>query len=256
MKITILITTYRRNESLNKIINQLNDFYVQYFGKNEYDLLICNSDKNYKLDLPEILLPYSIINNAGQGFDANLLNGFRALNSDYVYLMADDDLFAVNPFEAIDKGFGWFKKDCYLFNHVNKTDGKKYFKKKHWKNYKHLKSSLPRYCGLMYRVSFLRNIALQEFNKTLHLYCAPFIYAMVKNQVKFVKTELVIFNDVEKIDGAWDSVQKVVSGLKIFLGPCKSILPKKKFNNLSGAFFNCYFSPESWLMKYASKAKY
>ncbi len=189
------------------------------------------------------------VENRGIGFDMNLLTGIEALKSDYVYLMSDDDEFIINPFNAIDKAFGWFKKDCYLFNHNDKSSGKSYIKKKHWKNYLQLKFSLPRYCGLMYRVSFLQKLSLKEFDKTLHLYGAPFIYAIAKKQVKFIKTRLLVFNDEDKEDGAWQSIQKVIDGLKIFLAATKKILPEKKYNNLAEAFFNCYFSPESWLIK-------
>ncbi len=236
MKITILITTYRRNYSLNFILNQLAVFYQSYSGTNSYKFLICNSDKNYPLDLSNSFLPTVVIENKNKGFDYNLLAGIRAVENecDYVFLMGDDDLFLKNPFEAIDSAFGFFKKDCYLFNHVNKNNLRRQKRPGRF--------SVPRYCGFLYRTKFLKQLSLDDFDGTLHLYAAPLL---LTSKIKFIKKPLVVFNDSWKGDGAWQSCEAILEGLRKFLKSFKEILPQEKTKKLSANFFKSYFSEDS-----------
>ncbi len=249
MKITILITTFKREVSLNVILRQLDDFYKDYDKKNDYQILICNSDSNtsaidFKKTLhSQIKMPFRVITNQGEGFDDNLVNGFSNLEGDYVFLMADDDIFLENPFFSIDWSFGFIKKDCYLFNHVNASNGELYYKNKI--RSLNLRIHLPRYCGLMYSIKFLKNLPLEKFNHTLHLYAIPFVIAALKNRVKLITTPLVIFSDPEKNDGAWVDKQAILLGLEKFLKNCKNFVSRDDFLALSHYFYENYLSKNS-----------
>jgi len=74
MKITLLITTYNRNQSLLCLFKQLRSYYVGYSGLCVFEMMICNSDKNHELPDFEFFMPTKIIFNEGRGFDINLLS--------------------------------------------------------------------------------------------------------------------------------------------------------------------------------------
>ncbi|NBV06642.1 MAG: hypothetical protein EBS06_05340 [Proteobacteria bacterium] len=248
MKIVILITTFRRNKSLRKLLRQINGFYEFYKGKNNFKVLICNSDAKHALNLPKIDIPFQIITNNKNGFDMNLLNGFAFLKGkcDYVYLMGDDDLFAVNPFFAIDNVFSFFrrKKNCYLFNHLNQSSLKNCYNNKLIFR-KNFFLEMPRYCGLMYKMEFINSINFKDFDHTLHLYALPFLYSVINNNFRFVNDPICVFNDSQKKDGAWQDNRKILDGLKKFLKNCSAILEEKDFAELCHKFFNNYFRQDS-----------
>ena len=106
MRICILIPTYRRNDSLARLLWQLADFRGRYRGVNDYTICITDSDhQNPKALQLEAIARY--VRNPGTGFDENLLGVYltQYQHYDYIFSISDGDLLpvgAVNPLSIID----------------------------------------------------------------------------------------------------------------------------------------------------------
>lgn len=266
MKICILIPTYNRNNSLIKLIKQLNTFLSDYKGCNNY--FLCVTDSNPHNELSEIIannVSLYIINQ-GQGFDDNLWYFYKnhASNYDYLLSISDDDMFAIsqiNPLDIIDVAIK--KNDrVILFNHLDfliEENGLIRVSDRLYKSaafsfnsiflFHYFLSSLPRHVGILYSIQVIEEHIekMELFRDTLHLYAVPFIIEAQNGTVIFFDYPLFYFCANPKNEGAWEDKSAVFHGLMSFLKKSKTILHTDAYKIAKEGFFKHYLGNNSWL---------
>lgn len=262
-RISILVPTYQRNNSLRRIIGQYETFLCQYNGPNTYELCIADSDRDNPVAESLAHWKYSV--NPGEGFDDNLFSFWKdsAACYDYVFSISDDDVFmvGVNPLYLLDAAAS-LGVDAVMFNNRNFiTDpngqislGSPFYPDLRL-SYDHkvflqtVLTLLPRHIGLFYSSRLLTEHLeiLSRFRETLHLYAAPLILAGMKKQAVFLDYTLCLFNYDPKADGAWTRSENVLNGLALFLKRLKSLLPQEHYAIAENGFFKNYLGEQSWL---------
>ncbi|MBS0448191.1 MAG: hypothetical protein JSR59_19855 [Proteobacteria bacterium] len=237
--VAILITTYRRNAKLLRLVEMMTALIRAYAGPNHYFICVADSDRTNDVALPP---GTSYLVNAGDGFDDNLLGAFRFLSGacDHVFAMADDDLPNpfVDPLTIIDAALRCDERDVVLFNHVTYVESGGITLDRHFYSVTEtvnlsadpipmLSGRMPRYAGVLYRTAFVRALLpqLQALRTSLHAYAAPIYIAADRGRFLFFDHGIVLFDDAAKADGAWESARRVHRGLMQFLkhmAPCLS----------------------------------
>lgn len=268
MQVCIVITTYKRNNLLVKLVSSIRTEITRYSGENNYSIFICDSDKNNPLNLEQ----YNILHKKthSKTFDENLLDFFNneSKNYDYLYFLADDDILVEkNPLEIIDRAIN-LGKNAILFNHrafhryeKNIFIGDEFYSG--YVNYIHelsvlegISCFLPRYCGIMYSKQIIaENLeALSKFNGTLHLYVAPMFIAAVQKSAVFFNESTSCYDSSEKKDGAWECIDKIIDGLKRFQIVIKSFIDEENMRKMDYFFNKLYFCEDSELMKIKNRS--
>lgn len=266
MRIGILVTTYRRNEWLLRLITQYRGFIDGYRGPNQYSMCVADSDPANPIanTIQASCDCYAV--NPGIGFDDNLFYFYKAhaSNFDYLLSISDDDIFApsyVNPLLFLDLAAS-IGAEAILFNHCDFKNcgenvieiGNLYYTSAIFQSDKrslleaHLRK-LPRHAGLMYSVpSLLKNMDdICRFNGTLHLYAAPFIFAARDGQAVFLNIPLLYFSNELAKDGAWENGQQVFDGLFLFAKLSKRYLNEVDYRIMVSGFMNSYLGSQAWL---------
>ena len=266
MRIGILITTYRRNALLLRLITQCRGFLVGYRGPNQYSICVSDSDPDNPMGtaIRSSCDCYTI--NPGFGFDENLFYFYKAQASNFDYLLSvsDDDIFApshVNPLLLLDLAAN-LGAEAVLFNHcdyMNRSEnvieiGNPYYTSAIFQSDKrslfeaHLRK-LPRHIGLMYSVpNLLKNMDdICRYKSTLHLYPAPFIFAARDAQAVFLNVPLLYFSNELAKDGAWENGEQVFDGLLLFVKLSKQYLSDTDYRTMVSGFMNSYLGSEAWL---------
>lgn len=268
-RVCILILTYKRNDALLRLINQIRTMLETYRGHNRYELCVADSDPNNPIAPlpPHLKVQYSV--NPGSGFDDNIYNFW--LNNvdkyDFIFSISDDDVFTpwLNPLylmdAAIDTGNQMviFNHRCYklgpnneieLDSTVNFPDAELLVWDKSQLQRRTL-TTLPSHVGLLYSTRLLKATLKKasEFRNTLHLYAVPIIFAAAANSLLFSDYILCLYRTEVKTDGAWSASEDVMNGLVEFLKKLKQLLPPNLFDIAETGFFSFYFSRDSWLRK-------
>jgi hypothetical protein len=253
--VAILVTTFRRNAKLLRLVKQLASFIADYRGPNRYFICVADSDRHNPVTLPPGV---SCVINPGEGFDDNLLSAFRALSgaADFVFAMGDDDLPTpfVNPLTLIDAALNGADSDVILFNHVSYVEaediqlGDRYYRVAEVVNlcYEPLSiigRRLPRYIAIAYRTSFLDTLRpqLAKFRGTLHAYAVPVLIAAVAKRFSFFDYPVCLFDRADKADGAWVDDLKITDGLRQFLTEIRAHVPEADYAQIEDGFRRNYF---------------
>lgn len=266
-RVSIVVTTYKRNKFLIRVVHQIEGWINQYKGSNFYEVGVADSDRKNPIARSLRKLNYCV--NPGRGFDDNLLHFWKtnASRYDYIFSISDDDLFmlGVNPLYLLDAAIS-VGADATLFNHrsyLNTESGAltigstPYFhefamgweEKTFWVR---LLTLIPGHVGMLYSSKFLAENfdKIACFRKTLHLYIVPLLIAGLNHKMVFLNYSLCLFHaEEEKTDGAWSHLEGVMNGLALFLKQARSLLPEEDYRILEEGFFREYFGAESWLRK-------
>jgi hypothetical protein len=268
--ICIAVTTYKRNDALLSLIVYIKYIINNYNSLNNYS--ICVSDSCHSNPEKNKIQQYAnYFLNDGEGFDDNILTIYRrcAPIYDYILTISDDDHFnkSINPLYIIDAAISE-RNEAILFNHINFSQ--EYNNSNFTRYYDDLSlvnnndkllneviTRLPRHIGLIYSTKLLKenNYAIELFKNTLHLYSSPFIFAAMRNKAIFFDYPLLVFNNCDKNDGAWENGGKVFIGLIIFLKNMKQFLSSNQYNYMKNGFFKLYFSENAWLRSVVSRFK-
>lgn len=274
MRVCILITTYKRNLELSKLVSQILYHIKMAHQAVSYRLVITDSDPHNQFGAAlsaKLNIDYMI--NPGLGFDDNLLNAWLRLSNscDYIFSISDDDLITPYYFSVFDVVSGSLRGngDAYLFNHCEYRilqTAETAFMPRFYVNstlscdkgylLEHFLECIPRHAGLIYKTSFLDKIydKLLAFRGSLDLYAVPFILAALEEKASFIDFPLVLFNaPAEQNDGAWENHEKVFLGLVEFLASLKPYLSPAQFRISYEGFRKSYFSPDSFLRSQLSK---
>ncbi len=266
MRICILITTYRRNPELFRLLDQCRALVLRYTGPNQYRICVTDSDPANAMSSRIQTQCDQYVLNPGSGFDDNLLGFYERhlSNFDYLLSVSDDDIFSpsdINSLLFLDSAVN-AGADAVLFNHYDfrhNNDGtismgNPYYAspilqidKKALFN-SHLRS-LPRHIGLMYSVpALLRNIdKIAQFKNTLHLYAAPFLFAARDGSACFANYPLLCFSNNGATDGAWEHGDRVFNGLLRFAKVLKQHLSSVDYSTAISGFMSSYFASHAWL---------
>lgn len=274
MQVCILIPTYKRNDSLLRLLAQCNKIISNHHGPINYSITVTDSDPgNPKRAAIEKLCTTYLIN-PGSGFDDNLFFFYKdhAPRHDYVLSISDDDLFTEsmeNPLTALDQAI-LNKKAVTIFNHRDFTHtadktiviGAEYYNRATLSLdraclKKHLLANIPRHIGLLYSNSAIQTSirVMPKFRGTRHLYAVPLTLAEPES-ISLSNASLFSFCNDAPSGGAWESEEKVFSGLIQYLGACKEILPRSEFETMRDGFFQKYFGKNAWLRQFLENRKH
>lgn len=264
-KIVLLITTYKRQEKLIRLVRQMSYYIKTYTGSNQYQIAITDSERGNASPFDSNIL---YMTNQGTGFDLNLLGALRrfAGESDFIFAMGDDDLLSpyLNPLPLVDQATG-AGAGAYVFNHyeyVNTDEGinekvhvgDPLYDARHMRLYQtdpfaFVTQPLPRYCGIIYESGFIRNCleTLTRFDHTLHLYAVPCLIAACQSRLAYYDTPLTMFDITPKTDGAWEDNIRVRLGLLHFCRALQGVVPPAQHDQLLNGFYRDYFSKPSSL---------
>lgn len=272
MKICLLITTYKRNIQLMRLLTQISFLKKSYSGEACFYTLVTDSDHHNPLssDIKNVCDTY--IRNEGFGFDDNIFHSYRlhSVNYDFIFSISDDDLFnegGFNPLDVIELA-AKRGKDAVLFNHCEYrspdmlADDLVYTLSNNFYQNPRLMLQpdelrrqflgyVPRHVGIMYKSQhIIENInIINLFRDTLHLYAAPFIVSLQKKSALFIDYPINRFSSEVTNDGAWEDRRKVFFGLYRFLIVSKFILDPGSFQLAKKGFMQHYLGERSWLRK-------
>jgi hypothetical protein len=256
--VALLVTTYRRNEALTRLVAELAGRVARHAGPNRYFVCVADSDRANRVELPPGV---SVIVNPGEGFDDNLLAAFRFLagNCDFVFAIADDDLPepGADLLNRLDAVLADDPPDVVLFNHRLQRraepdePGRRFYSADELPNLlvdpvPVLTRRLPSYAGIFYRAAFVESIRdeLMRLRGSLHLYAAPIFIAADRGRFRFSDHAVVRFDDSPKADGAWESTFKVHQGLLRFLGGMQALLSPGAHAHLVHGMYHVFFRPQ------------
>lgn len=120
-KLTIAIPTYNRKEAITSKVNEISDYIESHNLSEQIELLIMDNCSNqYNIyNILENQKNISFINiqkNSGNiGAGANFLRCLELANSEYVWLLGDDEILDLSYLEKLLKTIQ--DKDCYLLPH-------------------------------------------------------------------------------------------------------------------------------------------
>lgn len=264
MNICILIPTYKRNNTLIRLLMQLNDTLKQYRGPNQYRLCVTDSElANPKAEAIAGLC-FKYVRNQGQGFDDNLFFFYRdhLAEFDYVLSISDDDVFSltcVNPFMMIDAAVD-SGQDAILFNHISyfsSKDGLMLLTGRHYQDdaltydgdalRRHIMGLLPRHVGLIYSRRLVQDKLAQiaTFRGTYHLYAVPYLLELDRRAAVFIDYPLFYFKAGPQKDGAWEDQASVFNGLALFLKQLKPCTSADGFALAQAGFLQNYLGDAS-----------
>lgn len=253
--VAILITTFKRNAKLRRLVEHWLQFIGDYRGPNRYLVCVADSDPHNRVSLPAGV---SYVVNTGEGFDDNFIGACKALSgaADFVFAMGDDDLPSVfvNPLIVIDAALDSNDGDVTLFNHVNYVEredfqlGERYFRVGETVNLAVdpmtiLGPRLPRYVGILYRCAFVASALplLDAFRGSLHAYAVPILLAAVARRFTFFDYPICFFEQADKHDGAWEDPVVVTEGLRLFLRSIRPHISEAQHTQMAAGFQRNYF---------------
>lgn len=257
LNICILITTYKRNDALLRLLAQCRSILRAYQGNNTYTLCIADSDTENPIakQLSEDpLIRYST--NPGHGLDDNLFYFWKSNydNYDYIFGMPDDALFAfgANPFYMIDAA-AVNREDVVIFNSwhsayrrngIIKLPGSEAFPNllgvaDRTMQATHFLTRPIDYGFALYATNALKDkeTEIRKFDGKL-MYLAPILFAAMKKKLIFVPYAICFSNNLPVrtrstlAGGAWESHAVVFNGLIDFLAEAKLILPLHFYKEL------------------------
>ena len=270
MKICLLITTYRRDIQLVRLLSQIIDLRSKYTGPVVFETVVADSDPDNAAR--HILEPLCdlYVTNKGSGFDDNLFHFYadHARNCDFIFSIGDADVFScgqVNPLDLLELAARQ-EHDAVLFNHCEyrsadmlATELTYTLSPAFYTNPKlmdepetfrrHFLGHVPRHVGLLYRSSLIIESLgkLAAFRDTLHLYAVPFLLALEKNRAMFFDYPLNYFAADATSDGTSKDWTDVFMGLYRFLLAAKAILSPASFAITKQGFMANYLNDRSWL---------
>lgn len=257
LRICILITTYKRNDGLFRLLAQCREILRAYQGNNIYQICVADSDANNPVAQrlsEDSSIRYSI--NPGSGLDDNLFwfwkNNYD--NYDYIFGVPDDAVFApgANPLYMID-GAAASGEDVAIFNSWHslyrrngniEIPGSEAFSNllgvadRTMLSHHFLTRPID-YGFALYATSALKNKEkeIKRFNGKL-LYLAPILFAAIKRKLIFVPYSICFSNNLpvrtrsSLAGGAWESHAVVFNGLINFLAEAKRIIPPYFYGQL------------------------
>lgn len=270
MKICLVITTYRRDIQLVRLLSQIMDLRSKYTGRAVFETVVTDSEiDNAARHILEPLCDL-YVTNKGSGFDDNLLHFYadHARNYDFIFSIGDEDVFScgqVNPLDLLELAARQ-EHDAVLFNHCEYrsadmlaselaytlssafyTNPKLMDEPEAFR--RHFLGHVPRHVGLLYRTSFIiENLGkLAAFRNTLHLYAVPFTLALEKSRAMFFDYPLNYFSADGTGDGPSEDWTNVFMGLYGFLLAAKAILSPASFAITKQGFMANYLNDRSWL---------
>jgi hypothetical protein len=268
MNICILIPTYKRNTSLERLLNFLKRAFLDYRGFNKYDIVITDSDHfNPSASLLSQIREISYILNPGRGFDDNLYHGYTRFSSHYEYIfsISDDDLPVPYPPSILDLIDLSIERNQYacLFNHINYqlTDeggieiGDRFYNDLRFcfdKQFmlKYFLRILPRHAGILYSSSHIKSNLeiIGKFRGTQHLYAVPFLLACLEGKAIYLDIPAILFHAPNvNNDGAWESHSDLFVGLFKFLKLLNGLIDPELYAIAYDGFFANYLGDSAWL---------
>ncbi|MFT6943164.1 MAG: hypothetical protein ACJA2F_001363 [Nitriliruptoraceae bacterium] len=273
IEIAILITTYRRNVALLRVLQQVISLAESYTGPHRYRIVIADSDHENPEADQLAALPVTYVVNTGVSFDENVLTFYDryGLEFDWVLHLSDDDLFLAgsgHPFASIDAALTT-NADAILFNHRDfHTDGDGgvrvgdvYYTdvttQMHARALAHkVVGSIPRHTGMLLQPQHVFRLlaagTLEPFVGTGHLYAAPLVLAAVVGRASFVDLPLTLFHAQGDGGGAWEDLDEVFMGLVQYATVMRQALAPDAYAHLYASFMASYFAQGSWLRSMAT----
>lgn len=266
LRICILITTYKRNKSLMRLLEQCQEIFHSYKSNNTYQICVADSDLNNPIRqqlLDDSSIKYST--NPGSGLDDNLFHFWKSNyeNYDYIFGIPDDAIFSpgVNPLYIIDAAAA-SGEDIVIFNsrHSLTTRGKK-TEAKESVTYPELLAIEDRaiqsqyfctnpfdYGFTLYSTRALKNKEkeIRRFRNAV-MYWAPIFFAALQKKLIFFPYAIGLVNNLPfrpkktLADGAWECHSTVFNGQINFLTEAKRVLPPIFYNGLERRFLFSLF---------------
>lgn len=266
MRVCILIPTYKRNESLIRLLHQLSECMSTYRGPLSLEVCVTDSEGNNpkRQEIEQLCDRYLV--NPGIGFDSNMYSAYEKVipTCDFVFSASDDDLLAkgfAHPLDILEVAIRQ-DRDAVLFDHFEYKAGpdpqtyilqagpysRPAIFEEGCSGFQTMMSFyIPRHTGLLYKSSYLQEIygKLEGFLGSFHLYAVPFHLSQQKGTAHFFAYPLMYFNTDQKDDGAWENRRAVFEGLLKYFLTSQKVLNPDNFAKMKPYFMQAYLKDKS-----------